>query len=455
MNSKSNKALFFPLALADRRSPVIIYPDKLVTVGDLLVSAMQLADRFPKTDHIFNLCRSRHHFMVVFMACLLTKKIMVLPANEAPESLCLLSEKLDNDVVCLVDDALNIDLPTFVFPVDLLSDNAQFINAMPMIDGKQIAVYLLTSGSTGSPSIQVKTWQELVLGARVANHFLPFESNDFCLVSTVPSQHMYGLETSILWVMHNDCSVWNDKPFYPSDVQQTLEHISQSKILVSTPYHLNNMVASSCVMPKVDYVVCATAPLSRASAEGIERYFSTKVKEVYGSSETGMIATRETASSDYWQLLNSIKLSVTTDGALVSGGHLLSPVMITDALEAMNEIEFRFLGRNADLIKVAGKRTSINYLNQLVMQIDGVSDACFFMPDNGYEEQKIMRLCLFVVSSNHSKSILISQLKQKIDAVFLPRPIIFVEKLPRNETGKLPRLALEQLFYRYTETQHE
>lgn len=455
MKHEFNEIIRFDLALADRRSPVIVYPDKTIAVDQMVSSAMLLADKLPNAQHIFNLCRTRHHFMVLLMACLLTKKIMVLPANEASESLVSLSKSLDDDVVLVADDIIDIHLPTFMFPDEVLFVSETLAPPMPTIEGNQLAVYLLTSGSTGLPTMQSKTWQELVLGAKCANQFLPFHVEDFCIVSTVPSQHMYGLESSILWAMHNDCSVWNDKPFYPSDVKQTLEHISQSKILVSTPYHLNNMVASSCVMPKVDYVVCATAPLSRASAEGIERYFSTKVKEVYGSSETGMIATRETASSDYWQLLNHMKLSVTTEGALVSGGHLLSPVMITDKLEVINEIEFRFLGRNADLIKVAGKRTSINYLNQLVMQIDGVSDACFFMPDNGDEEQKIMRLCLFVVSSNHSKSILITQLKQKIDAVFLPRPIIFVEKLPRNETGKLPRLALEQLFYRYAETQHE
>jgi len=32
-----------------------------------------------------------------------------------------------------------------------------------------------------------------------------------------------------------------------------------------------------------------------------------------------------------------------------------------------------------------------------------------------------------------------------MDAVFLPRPLLFVESLPRNSTGKLPREALQKL----------
>lgn len=448
----------FALMLEDRVSPIIIDHKSTLTVNDLLTEATSLSARLPASKHIFNLCRSRHHFMVIFLACLMTKKIMVLPANEAAEALLSLSESLGHDVACCIDDNLVTNLPTFKYPVDLLSNGccAEHQHPMQLIDGQQIAVYLLTSGSTGTPSIQVKTWRELVLGAKLAAHFLPFEGSNHCLVSTVPSQHMYGLETSILWAMHNDCSVWNDKPFYPSDVQQALEQLTQLKVLVSTPYHLNNMVVSDCDMPKVDYVICATAPLSSENALAVERHFSTQVKEIYGSSETGMIAIRDTTSSDQWQLLSDIRLSVSAEGAQLSGGHLLKPVIITDRLEVINHTAFRFVGRNADLIKVAGKRTSINYLNQLVMQIDGVSDASFFMPNGNNDEQVITRLCLFVVSKKLTRSSLLNQLKLKLDAVFLPRPIIFVDKLPRSETGKLPRSAVEQMFANYIEeNKHE
>jgi acyl-coenzyme A synthetase/AMP-(fatty) acid ligase len=41
--------------------------------------------------------------------------------------------------------------------------------------------------------------------------------------------------------------------------------------------------------------------------------------------------------------------------------------------------------------------------------------------------------------------LLLAALRQRIDAAFLPRPIHFVEALPRNETGKLPQLALSRI----------
>jgi acyl-coenzyme A synthetase/AMP-(fatty) acid ligase len=38
------------------------------------------------------------------------------------------------------------------------------------------------------------------------------------------------------------------------------------------------------------------------------------------------------------------------------------------------------------------------------------------------------------------------ELRSRIDAVFLPRPLLFVDALPRNETGKLPREAIKAVF---------
>jgi acyl-coenzyme A synthetase/AMP-(fatty) acid ligase len=40
---------------------------------------------------------------------------------------------------------------------------------------------------------------------------------------------------------------------------------------------------------------------------------------------------------------------------------------------------------------------------------------------------------------------LTEQLRQRIDPVFLPRPLLLVSELPRNATGKLPQHALQAL----------
>jgi acyl-coenzyme A synthetase/AMP-(fatty) acid ligase len=75
-----------------------------------------------------------------------------------------------------------------------------------------------------------------------------------------------------------------------------------------------------------------------------------------------------------------------------------------------------------------------------------VQDGVFFMPDDGVGEMK--RPLAFVVAPGLRGENILSALRTSVDAVFLPRPLYFVEALPRNATGKLTREALMQLMER-------
>jgi acyl-coenzyme A synthetase/AMP-(fatty) acid ligase len=50
-----------------------------------------------------------------------------------------------------------------------------------------------------------------------------------------------------------------------------------------------------------------------------------------------------------------------------------------------------------------------------------------------------------VVAPGLSAAALIKNLRGRIDPVFLPRPLLMVDRLPRNATGKLPQQALQSL----------
>jgi acyl-coenzyme A synthetase/AMP-(fatty) acid ligase len=57
-----------------------------------------------------------------------------------------------------------------------------------------------------------------------------------------------------------------------------------------------------------------------------------------------------------------------------------------------------------------------------------------------------------VVAPTLSISVLTEHLRRRIDAVFLPRPLILVDRLPRNATGKLPQRELQHLTNRHLQT---
>jgi len=79
---------------------------------------------------------------------------------------------------------------------------------------------------------------------------------------------------------------------------------------------------------------------------------------------------------------------------------------------------------------VAGKRASLSEINTLLQTISGVKDGVF-LPCTNSE-----RLVVFVVS-NLSKTQILSELRQGLDPVFLPRTLVYLPRIPRNELGKL------------------
>ena len=62
-------------------------------------------------------------------------------------------------------------------------------------------------------------------------------------------------------------------------------------------------------------------------------------------------------------------------------------IVLPDTIEQLNESEFRLLGRQSDLVKIAGKRGSLNDLRIKLCALDGIEDAVFFMPDENPDEK--------------------------------------------------------------------
>jgi acyl-coenzyme A synthetase/AMP-(fatty) acid ligase len=91
------------------------------------------------------------------------------------------------------------------------------------------------------------------------------------------------------------------------------------------------------------------------------------------------------------------------------------------------------------MVKIAGKRASLAALNAELERLPGVRDGAFFVPRSSSGGN---RLAAVVVAPGLTRAKILSALRGRIDAAFLPRPLLFVDALPRNPTGKLERDAL-------------
>jgi acyl-coenzyme A synthetase/AMP-(fatty) acid ligase len=443
------------IALLSHCSPAAVVAHRAgaaITARRFLSDAEHLARSLPVGAHVLNVCNDRYHFTVGLAACLLTQRVSLLPSTPTPEVIGQLSH-FAPDAFCLTDDRrCNIGLPKVYFPEGQLPASTRDW-AVPEIPATQLAAILFTSGSTGTPLPHRKTWGRLVRCVRDGALRLGLlDGRSHTLIGTVPAQHMYGFESTVLMALATGNSFGAERPFYPADIAAALAAAPRPRVLVTTPIHLRTLVASEIDMPPVDLVVSATAPLTQDLARDVEAKFHTTLLEIYGSTETGQIALRRAAASATWQLWPDVRLKIENGQAYAHGGHVEQLTTLQDVIEIVGDNEFLLHGRTADMVNIAGKRSSFDYLNAQLNAIPGVVDGVFFLREEATGSTGITRLGAVVVAPTLSIPALTEHLRQRIDPVFLPRPLIMVERLPRNATGKLPQHELQHLANRHLQT---
>jgi acyl-coenzyme A synthetase/AMP-(fatty) acid ligase len=182
-------------------------------------------------------------------------------------------------------------------------------------------------------------------------------------------------------------------------------------------------------------------PLDAPLAAQAERLWSAPVHELYGCTEIGGIALRRAAGGAAWRTLQGMQLEQRGEETWAQGAQLAAPARLPDRIALLSPTEFTLLGRPEDLVKIAGKRASLEDLNRELLAVRGVRDGAFFVPEDDGGAQAA-RLAALAVAPGCAAREILDALRGRIDAAFLPRPLLIVEALPRNATGKLPREAL-------------
>jgi acyl-coenzyme A synthetase/AMP-(fatty) acid ligase len=425
-----------------------------VTATSFLAEVRRVADGLPQGRHVLNLCADRYRFAVSLCAAILAGKISLLPPNHSPELIDRLRDLYDDVYVISDNDKVQTGLRVMPYPQHLPAQSeGGSVSEIPTIDDEQIVAHVFTSGSTGRPMAHPKRWGPLVYNVQSEALRLGIRPGSATtLVGTVPPQHMYGFESTVMLALQNRIAFNGGSPFYPADIVAALAEVAGERILVTTPFHLRMLLAESPSLPAVSLLLSATAPLSAQLAREAEARFQAPLLEIYGCTEAGQLATRRPTHGDVWETFRGVTVSQRQDndaGWYAQGGHVEIPTRLSDVLALESPVRFRLLGRDADMVNVAGKRTSLAHLNHLLCAIPGVVDGAFFNPDEGTRE--VSRLTAFVVTSSLTPQAILAQLRQKTDAVFLPRPLYLVDKLPRAPTGKLPQAALAELARRCRE----
>jgi acyl-coenzyme A synthetase/AMP-(fatty) acid ligase len=431
------------LSVADATRPVAWRDGRAVPVAEFLADVEAVAATLPSARQAVNLCEDRYAFLVAFCAVVVRGQTNLLPPSRAPHA---------------IDEVLAAHPGSYALGETERDGLAHYVRMrcgmrdtcvdieVPEVDGEQVVAIGFTSGSTGQPKANPKTWASVrastAHNARTLSDAIGRADGTLAhVVATVPPQHMYGLELSVFLPLFGPFAVHGGKPFFPGDVAAALAEVPAPRVLVTTPIHLQALLRDPAQLPPLAAITSATAPLSQELAAEAEARYGAPVVELFGSTETCVIAHRRTTSETAWHVYPDIVLKPQPDGTLVDAPYFCDPVVLQDIVELLPGHAFHLCGRNADLVEIAGKRASLADLTRRLLALPGVTDAVALQLD-AEDGCGVRRIAALVVAPERSEAALLEDLRLAVDPVFLPRPFRRVAALPRNETGKLARAAV-------------
>ena len=418
----------YPVAQRDRG---------IITFSQFRADVAGVATRLKECRRATLACTDSYYFLVGMYALLQIGAAVVLPAGTKH----VMREKLNSHDGMHVDD-------------DFIGTSPQETARLVALDPLQPAFEFFTSGSTGEPKVIRKSLRMLENEIAILHAFLGHELGNGAVFATVPHQHLYGLIFKILWPLASGRAFCTQTHAF---WEMLLPELTTTSTLVSSPSHLGRLGGmkriSSVNCPQ--HVFSAGAALPFTASEQSNAVLGCMPTEIFGSTETGAIATRCQKNADEpWQLLPDISMECDIDNRLV----LYSPCIGSEAFRTDDIVEplvdgFRFLGRADRIVKIEGKRISLAEVESALLQLDWVdAAAAIVLPADSPQ------LAAALVLSPEGLKLLDKkgkfrfgrQLRQELaltqEPMAIPRSWRFIQALPTGNLGKICMTDLLTLF---------
>ena len=302
---------------------------------------------------------------------------------------------------------------------------------------QESGIYFLTSGSSTKPKLIKKNFENLFNEAKDLAEVFNIPS-DYVFVTTTTPVHLFGLTFQVMFPSMFGCAIDTERVFYPEDIKEY-----ENYVLISTPSFLEKMYKYQQEFknpPK--YIFSAGAKLKDEVFAFFEK--KSKVVEIYGSTETGVVGYR-TESNAPFIFFNNVSYKKLDDDVIISSPYFPEDTyQLTDNKEFVDN-GFNIVGRNDRLVKIQEKRVSLPKLEEVLINCEYLSDAYCLKIDD--------KLCAAVVLSDiginkfikECKNSLISEFK-KLDIEIMPKKWRFLHELPVDERGKIDAKRIKEIF---------
>ena len=318
-------------------------------------------------------------------------------------------------------------------------DKNYFQEISEFLKSKDGVMYFRTGGSTAKPKRVKKFVQNVIAESNDLFDELKLPKN-LVFISTTTPEHLFG------FTFHYVLPILHQYKFKQERINYPEELTVKNALLITTPSFLSAMQKYN-IQPEVNpqVIICGGAKLENNVFE-YARSISERVIEIYGSTETGVIAYRENEHDDL-KLMRGVKIIETNEEyTKISTDYSSQKFETINDRIAQNGNNICFLERTGRVLKVLEKRIDANYYESKINQTKFITES-FCFEFNG-------KLAIFAALNvegkdfliKHGKQKLISKIKHSLDLEIMPQKWNFSDEIPRTEKGKINRELIKEIF---------
>ncbi len=438
--SDENRVMFYnhesAVSFAQYKNDVAKYANYFSTLSD-----SEIVLYIPDNLYLFYVC---------FMALLQADKDIILPALLTTENSKTLNETSHTLITDKFDSFGKFNI------VDLHPDNNTNWDFKDINNGQ---IYFFTSGSTGTPK-RIKK-QLKMLAAEVAFHTKNqkhLTDENPVMISSVAPYHMYGLLWRFLFPLATGICADLDIVFTPEELQHK-QSIYDKVLFATTPSFLDGITRyqnqyifkHNCVG-----IYSSGSLLDTKTSQSAYDMFGVSPFEIFGSTETGGVASRQQTNGQQWDIFDAVDVRLTENQELLieSDFACTCPYQMSDMVQMVNEKQFLLRGRSDRMVKIAEERVSLPEMEEKL--------CAYKFIDKSYvstltKNDRTIVCAIITLNADGKRDIIqngrhnfINNLKQYLLGYFpnvvLPRKIRIVNDIPVNTQGKYIKTDIAAIF---------
>ncbi len=366
----------------------------------------------------------------------------------------LLSEQISPAFVISIDDDDDRTGSARLLP---LSHKGYSSDGFTTVTPDQPVAYLCTSGSTGVPKIVQRTHRNLVNGAISTSRALSLAPG-LEFLSVIPLFHGNGLDNALLLpLLSGGKAILQSSFSIPQLINAFNEH--RIEVLPGSPGIFEMIERFSIKLNCLDTLrVCTSSggPIAEQTVESIQERFGITIRQVYGASETGVVAIAPPEGGSRLipvpgtniRILDSSRRALSTgkEGEIAVKGPAVTDGYIGNS-EATSRVFadgyyctgdkgimdskgcLRILGRISPLINLSGTKIDPVEVENVILSIPGVA-TCKVFAQNGIHHNQILKAAIGIKGGTAlSRVEVVAHCRKRLAEYKIPRIIeIFLNR---------------------------